>query len=63
MPGRIVKVLVAKGDAVKAGQALLVMEAMKMENELKAKADATIAEVHVIAGAAVEGGAKLITLG
>jgi biotin carboxyl carrier protein len=63
MPGRIVKVLVANGDAVKAGQALLVMEAMKMENELKAKADATIAEVHVIAGAAVEGGAKLITLG
>ena len=63
MPGRIVKVLVAKGDAVKAGQALLVMEAMKMENELKAKADATIAEVHVVAGAAVEGGTKLVTLG
>ncbi len=61
MPGRIVKVLVAKGDAVTAGQPLLVMEAMKMENELKAKGDATIADVHVAAGATVEGGAKLVT--
>jgi biotin carboxyl carrier protein len=63
MPGRIVKVLVSKGDAVTAGQPLLVMEAMKMENEIKAKANASIAEVHVVAGAAVEGGAKLVTLG
>jgi len=62
MPGRIVKVLVAKGDVVVAGQPLLVMEAMKMENELKAKGDATIAEVHVVAGAAVEGGARLVSL-
>jgi biotin carboxyl carrier protein len=62
MPGRIVKVLVEKGDAVTAGQPLLVMEAMKMENEIKAKAAATIAEVHVAAGSTVEGGAKLVTL-
>ena len=62
MPGRIVKVLVSKGDAVTAGQPLLVMEAMKMENELKAKGDAIIADVHVAAGATVDGGAKLVTL-
>jgi len=63
MPGRIVKILVAKGEAVSAGQPLLVMEAMKMENEIKAKAAATVAEIHVAAGAAVEGGAKLVTFG
>jgi glutaconyl-CoA/methylmalonyl-CoA decarboxylase subunit gamma len=62
MPGRIVKVLVAKGDQVSAGQPILVMEAMKMENEIKAKAAAVIGEVHVSAGTAVESGAKLVTL-
>jgi biotin carboxyl carrier protein len=62
MPGRVVKVLVAKGDAVAVGQGLLVLEAMKMENEVKAKAAGTVAEVHVAAGAAVEGNAKLVTL-
>jgi biotin carboxyl carrier protein len=63
MPGRIVKVLVAKGDTVAPGQPLVVMEAMKMENEIKAKGPATIADVHVVVGATVEGGAKLVTLG
>jgi biotin carboxyl carrier protein len=62
MPGRVVKVLVQKGDAVQPGQALVVVEAMKMENEVRAKAAATIAELHVKAGEAVEGNAKLITL-
>ncbi len=62
MPGRVVKVLVAKGDSVAAGQGLLVLEAMKMENEVKAKAAGTVAEVHVTAGSAVEGNAKLLTL-
>ena len=62
MPGRVVKVLVAKGAAVEVGQGLLVLEAMKMENEVKAKVAGTVAEVHVAAGAAVEGGAKLVTL-
>jgi len=61
MPGRVVKVLVAVGDEVGAGQPLMVVEAMKMENELKAKAPAKIGEIHVAAGAAVEAGAKLIT--
>ena len=62
MPGRVVKVLVSKGDAVEAGQGLLVLEAMKMENEVKARAAGTVAEVHVAPGAAVEGSAKLVTL-
>jgi biotin carboxyl carrier protein len=62
MPGRVVKVLVAPGDAVAAGQGLVVLEAMKMENEVRARAEGTVAEVHVAAGAAVEGGAKLVTL-
>jgi glutaconyl-CoA/methylmalonyl-CoA decarboxylase subunit gamma len=61
MPGRVVKVLVKVGDLVVAGQPLLVVEAMKMENELKAKAPATIAEIHVAAGATVEANAKLVT--
>jgi biotin carboxyl carrier protein len=62
MPGRVVKVLVAKGDAVAVGQGLLVLEAMKMENEVKAKVAGTVADVHVTAGTAVEGNAKLVTL-
>ena len=61
MPGRVVRVLVKAGDAVSAGQALVVIEAMKMENELRASAAATIAEVHVAEGASVEGRALLVT--
>jgi len=61
MPGRIVKVLVQKGDEVEPGQPLLIIEAMKMENELRAKAKGTVAEVHANPGSAVEAGAKLVT--
>lgn len=62
MPGRVVKVLVAKGDAVEVGQGLVVLEAMKMENEVRARVAGTVADVHVTQGAAVEGNAKLVTL-
>jgi biotin carboxyl carrier protein len=62
MPGRVVKVLVTRGDAVEAGQGLLVLEAMKMENEVRARTAGTVAEVHVSPGATVEGNAKLVTL-
>ena len=62
MPGRVVKVLVAKGDSVAVGQGLFVLEAMKMENEVRARVAGTVAEVHVAAGATVEGSAKLLTL-
>jgi len=63
MPGRVVKVLVQKGDAVTAGQALVVIEAMKMENELRAAVAATIGDIHVSEGASVESRALLITFG
>jgi glutaconyl-CoA/methylmalonyl-CoA decarboxylase subunit gamma len=62
MPGRIVKVNVKVGDEVNVGDPLLVVEAMKMENEIKAKSAGKIAEVHVVAGATVEGNGKLLTL-
>jgi biotin carboxyl carrier protein len=60
MPGRIVRVLVAAGDEVAVGQPLVVIEAMKMENELRAKRAGRIGEVLVATGAAVEGNAKLL---
>lgn len=63
MPGRVVRLLVAAGAEVEAGTTLCVIEAMKMENEVKAKAKAKVVEVHVKEGATVEGGAKLFTLG
>lgn len=60
MPGRIVKVLVAAGDEVAANQPLVVIEAMKMENELRATAAVKIASVDVREGQNVEGGAILV---
>jgi glutaconyl-CoA/methylmalonyl-CoA decarboxylase subunit gamma len=62
MPGRVVRVLVAAGDSVDAGATLCVIEAMKMENEVKSKAAAKVLEVRVVEGATVEAGAKLFTL-
>ncbi len=60
MPGIIVEVRVSEGDLVTAGQVLLVLEAMKMQNEISATADAVVKKVHVEAGASVAGGAKLV---
>jgi acetyl/propionyl-CoA carboxylase alpha subunit len=54
MPGMVVKIEVAAGDSVAAGQGLVIMEAMKMENELKAEAGGRVRHVHVEAGQAVE---------
>jgi biotin carboxyl carrier protein len=62
MPGLVVRVNVAVGDVVTAGQGVLVMEAMKMENELRASADATVKAVRVVQGTAVEKGTVLIEL-
>ena len=62
MPGLVVRVNVAVGDTVAAGQGVLVMEAMKMENELRAPAAATVKAVRVTQGTAVEKGAILIEL-
>ena len=63
MPGRVVRVLVKKDDEVAAGQTLCVIEAMKMENEVKAKAACKVLDIHMKEGATVEGGAKLFSLG
>ncbi len=60
MPGLIVRVQVAVGDRVRAGQGLVVMEAMKMENELRAPADGTVRAISAAAGQAVEKGATLV---
>lgn len=62
MPGTILKVNVKNGDAVKKGAVLMVLEAMKMENEIMAPADGVVAGVSVSEGAAVEAGAMLCTL-
>jgi biotin carboxyl carrier protein len=60
MPGRVVRVLVAKGDTVAKGAGLLILEAMKMENEIHAPADGTIEELFVTPGQTVEAGAELL---
>lgn len=62
MPGRIVKVLAGTGDAVAAGQGLVIVEAMKMENELRAPRAGTVTEVRVAGGASVEAGAVLVVI-
>lgn len=62
MPGTILSVNVKVGDAVKKGQVLMILEAMKMENEIMAGADGTVTSVSVNAGAAVEAGAALCTI-
>jgi biotin carboxyl carrier protein len=60
MPGKIVKVLVKPGDKVSANQTLLVMEAMKMENDMKAPHAVTVKEVKVKEGQSIESGATLV---
>jgi biotin carboxyl carrier protein len=62
MPGKIVKLLVKPGDRVEPRQGLVVVEAMKMENELRARAAGTVKEVRAIEGTTVEAGAILIVL-
>ena len=62
MPGLVVRVAVQSGDVVVAGQGLVVMEAMKMENELRASSAGRVKTVHVQPGTAVDKGALLIEL-
>ena len=62
MPGNIIKVNVKPGDAVKKGDVLVVLEAMKMENDVCAPEDGTVASVEVAKGATVETDAVLVTL-
>jgi biotin carboxyl carrier protein len=62
IPGKVVAVAVAPGDEVSSGQSLVVLEAMKMENELTADRQGRVAEVHVAPGDTVEAGAVLVEL-
>ena len=62
MPGNILDVKVNPGDAVKAGDVLVILEAMKMENEILAPRDGTVAQVVTSKGAVVETGAPLVVL-
>lgn len=63
MPGTILKVNVKNGDAVKEGQVLVVLEAMKMENEIMAPKSGTITQVAVQKGASVNTGDALVFIG
>ncbi len=60
MPGLVVRVLVGDGEEVESGDGLVVLEAMKMENELKAEADGRIKKIHVATGDAVSKNALLV---
>lgn len=62
MPGKVVRVLVAPGETVKARQPVVVVEAMKMENELRAGRDGTVTEVQVREGMSVDAGALLLVI-
>jgi biotin carboxyl carrier protein len=63
MPGKVVRVLVKQGDEVAEGQGLVVVEAMKMENELKSPKAGKVLELLAVEGAAVEAGARLVVVG
>ena len=62
MPGKVVRVLVAAGDMVEAGQGILVVEAMKMQNEMKASRAGRVAAMHTREGATVAAGEALATI-
>ena len=62
MPGNILRVEVNQGDTVKAGQLLVVLEAMKMENEIVAPKDGTVAQVVTSKGAVVDTGSPLVII-
>lgn len=62
MPGNIWKVVAKEGQAVKTGDVLVILEAMKMENEIMAPNDGVVASIHVAEGAAVNGGDILVSL-
>ncbi len=63
MPGRIVSVSVAAGDTVESGQGVVVIEAMKMENELRAHSGGTVKEIRVDEGDTVDKNAVLVVIG
>ncbi|MBR4641093.1 MAG: biotin/lipoyl-binding protein [Selenomonadaceae bacterium] len=63
MPGKVIKLVAAEGAAVKAGDVLLILEAMKMQNEITADADGTVKKFNVAAGQSVKAHESLVILG
>ena len=63
MPGKIVKLVASEGQAVKAGETLLILEAMKMQNEIAADADGVVKSFNVAAGQSVKAHESLVILG
>ncbi|MBE8955083.1 MAG: biotin/lipoyl-binding protein [Quinella sp. 2Q5] len=63
MPGKVVKLVAAEGQAVKAGDVLLILEAMKMQNEITADADGTVKKFNVAAGQSVKAHESMVILG
>ena len=63
MPGKVIKLVAAEGQAVKAGDVLLILEAMKMQNEITADADGTVKKFNVAAGQSVKAHESLVILG
>ena len=61
MPGRVLKVFVAEGESVAAGQSVVIVEAMKMENEVKSRGVGVVAKVHAVLGGTVEANAVLVS--
>ncbi len=62
MPGRVVRLLVAPGASVRRGQGVVVIEAMKMENEIGSPREGKVKEIRVAPGERVEGGATLAVI-
>ena len=62
MPGKVVRLMAAEGESVEAGQGLIVVEAMKMENEIAASREGKVASIKVEPGQTVEGGAVLMVI-
>jgi biotin carboxyl carrier protein len=63
MPGLIIAVVAGEGTAVKKGDKIIILESMKMENELRSPRDGVVSRVHTKAGASVEKGQMLVTIG
>jgi biotin carboxyl carrier protein len=62
MPGRVIRILVEKGQEIEAGQGLIVVEAMKMQNEMKSPRAGKVLEIRTTTGAAVSAGESLLVI-
>lgn len=63
IPGKVVSISVKEGDTVKAGQTVLILESMKMENEIKSNKDGNVSKIHVAAGQTISEGVMMMEIG